>query len=410
MSSRPSTRVRRAVLWGWPLIVVALSIWVPLSADLTHPRGESPWALPVYLTLPGLFTVLGTVIASRVKGNRIAALFLFMGACLLGSVVWADFQIGLSAPGEPTILDALAVVWFDSGYMVGIFIPLGLLLHIFPTGDVLTSRWRWVWWSAGVAALVALFAEMSVTEVSPNYEPSLPTWSIPNPMGFADVGTMAYPPYAVVLGATFLPLMFGGVVSVILRYRRSEATVRAQIRWVILALFLFVLVGLGPTFVGYYGVNIFIAMALIPVSMTIAITRYRLFDIDRLISRTVGYTIVIASLGALFGLITTLPGLLLGGVDANGGTASAPPILVAASTLAVAALFNPLRRRVLGWVDRRFNRSRYDAEVVVANIGDRLRDETDSENIAETALTAVVTALEPSSVGLWLRDAETGVS
>ncbi len=350
--------------------------------------------------------MLGTTIAIRQPGNRIANLFLFMGSCLMVSV-WADFQVGLSAPSDPTVLDALAVVWFDAGFQVGIFVPLGVLLHIFPTGSVLSRRWRWAWWAACVCALASLFAELSVREVSPNLQPGLPEWWIPNPFGFTDTGTMGHPAYVLVLGLTFLPLILGGITSIILRYRRSDAQVRAQVRWVVFALMLMVVVGLGPTFVGYYGANIFLALALIPVSVTIAIARYRLFDIDRLISRTVGYAVVIGLLAALFALVTTLPGLLVGGFDSEGEAASAPPLVVAASTLAVAALFNPLRRRVFGWVDRRFNRSRYDAELVVAQFGERLRDETDLENIADEAVAAALAALEPSSVGLWVRNLET---
>lgn len=406
MSTESTTRRWNSLLWVWSMAVVVLTLSILFSEGMSHPRGESPLALPMYVMLPGLFTVLGTAIAVRQPGNRIAYLFLFMGLCLLVSV-WADFQVGLSAPSDPTVLDALAVVWFDAGFQLGIFIPLGLLLHIFPTGRVLSRRWRWAWWAAGVCALVSLFAELSVTEVSPNLQPGLPEWWIPNPIGFTDTGTMGHPTYAVVIGLTFLPLLFGGVASIILRYRRSDAQVRAQVRWVVFALMLMVVVGLGPTFVGYYGANIFLALALIPASVTIAIARYRLFDIDRLISRTVGYAIVIGLLAALFALVTTLPGLLVGGFDSEGEAASAPPLLVAASTLAVAVLFNPVRQRVLGWVDRRFNRSRYDAELVVEQFGERLRDETDLENIAEEAVAAILTTLEPSSVGLWVRDLDT---
>lgn len=389
-------------LWVWSLIVLVLTIWVVVAADSSHPRGESAWAIPIYVMLPVLFTVLGTAIVSRQPGNRIAGLFLAMGAFLLISV-WADFQVGLSAPGNPTMVDALAVVWFDAGFMVGLFIPLGLLLHIFPSGHVLGRRWTWAWWAAGAAALVSLFAELSVSELSPNFAPGLPQWSILNPIGFTDVGTAANPVYATIIGLTFLPLLVGGVISLVLRYRRSDATVTAQIRWVVLALILAVVVGIGPTFVGYYGLNIFIGLALIPISVTIAITRYRLFDIDRLLSRTVGYAIVIGLLGLVFALITVVPGLILGGVDDQRAVAEAPPILVAASTLAVAALFNPVRRRVLRWVDRKFNRSRYDAEIVVEGMANQLQEGADVEEILDETLSVVAETMQPSAIGVWIR-------
>lgn len=357
----------------------------------------------LFLLLPPLFTSLGSLVAARKPGNRVALLFLAMGFFLLLSV-WADFNVPWRLPAQPTVLDALAVVWFDAGVQVGLFIPLGVLMHIFPTGSFLTTRWAWAGWAAAVGAFLSFFAEISVIEVSPNFEPSIESWVILNPFGFAAVGTMAHPIYAVPIGLTVLPLIAGGVASLALRYRRSDAIVKAQIRWVLLALILFVLIGAIPAFAGFYGVNLIVALLLVPVAVTIAITRYRLFEIDRLISRTVGYAIVIGLLGLVFTLIAVVPGLVLGGVDGDGNPENSSSILTAVSTLAVAALFNPLRQRVLRWVDRRFNRSRYDAVTVIDGMTGRLAGDVRVEDITDEAVAVVIETMAPVSVGVWVRD------
>jgi hypothetical protein len=394
---------RRLLLWIWNGAIVAATAWAFWSAGMTHPRMEATELVGLFLALPTLFTGLGSVIAAKKPGNRIAWLFLAMGLSLLFSV-WADFNVPWISPPQPTAMDTLAVVWFNAGFQVGLFIPLGVLMHIFPTGSFLTPRWAWAGWAAAVGAFTSFFAEVSVIEVSPNFEPSIESWVISNPFGFTTVGTMANPIYAVALGLTVLPLIFGGVASLVLRYRRSDAIVKAQIRWVVLALILFVLIGVIPAFAGFYGSNLFLALLLVPVAVTIAITRYRLFEIDRLISRTVGYAIVIGLLGLVFTLIAVVPGLFLGGVDTDGTPADAPSVLVAASTLAVAALFNPLRLRVLRWVDRRFNRSRYDAETVIDGMTRWLVGDAMVEDIADEAVAVVIKTMEPVSVGVWVRE------
>lgn len=395
--------MRAALLWTWVVMIAVATVWVFLAAGGSHPRGEPTGLLLVILIIPVSFTALGVVIATRQPGNGIAWLLVAMGFSLLLTLA-ADFHVGLEPPPDPTMFDALAVVWFQAGYQLGLFIPIGLLLHIFPTGKFLTPRWVWAGWAAGIAAFFTLFAEIALRSVTPIFPPGLESWTIPNPIGFTDNAGMGNPLFAVILGLTVLPLIFGGVVSLVKRYRSSDAVIRAQIRWVVLALISVVFVGIVPAFAGFYGPTLFISLLFIPVSVTIAITRYRLFDIDRLISRTVGYAIVIGVLALVFALIVTVPGMLLGGVGEDGKRQEAPPILVAASTLAIAALFNPLRRRVLRGVDRRFNRSRYDAEQVVERIGARIPNDADVDEIVGEAVAVVQETMQPALVGAWVRD------
>jgi len=137
-----------------------------------------------------------------------------------------------------------------------------------------------------------------------------------------------------------------------------------------------------------------ISLYLIPISITVAIVRYRLFDIDRIISRTVGYALVVVTLAAVYALgAVWLPAQLLG---------EQPPLFVAASTLAVAALFNPVRRRVLATVDRRFYRSGYEARRVVGEFGGRLQDEVEVEHVAMNLEAIVRETMRPSAVNVWV--------
>ncbi len=146
--------------------------------------------------------------------------------------------------------------------------------------------------------------------------------------------------------------------------------------------------------------SIFLVFATIPIAIGIAILRYRLYEIDRLISRTIGWGVLTVILGGVFvGLVLGLQALLAPLTRSN-------TLAVAGSTLLVAALFQPLRRRVQGLVDRRFNRSRYDAQLALDAFSARLRDEVDLDTLQGSLLTLVEATLEPTTVSLWLRDAE----
>jgi hypothetical protein len=136
----------------------------------------------------------------------------------------------------------------------------------------------------------------------------------------------------------------------------------------------------------------------VPISIGVAILRFRLYEIDRLVSRTVTYLVVLGMLSLLFIALVWLPWVLV-----IGAGDSSPPVLIAGSTLAVAALFNPIRKRVRRRVDRRFNRSHYDAVVITERFGDGLRDQHDADEIVAGLVAVVSTTLSPASVGVWTR-------
>jgi hypothetical protein len=270
---------------------------------------------------------------------------------------------------------------------IGIFVlilpGLGVLLPLwFPTGSPPTRRWRWVEivaWSgiAGITAAIALGAIGG--EVNDDIEGCLSVSS------------------CIELGGLLLIFVAMGaaMTALVVRWFRSEGIERQQMKPVVLAFSIFT-VGTAIEFgveqdhpVGQ--VLLLIGALLIPVSIGAAIVRYRLYDIDRIISRTLSYAVVVGLLGLMVAAVATIAGAQFD-----------EPWVVAATTLGVAAMFNPVRRRVQGWVDRRFNRSRYDAQRVMDEFASSLRDRVDQVGIVEGWLEVVTETMQPSSMGVWV--------
>ncbi|HEY6635221.1 MAG TPA: hypothetical protein VI141_06370 [Acidimicrobiia bacterium] len=259
----------------------------------------------------------------------------------------------------------------------------GLLVFWFPTGHAISPRWMWVSWIAGSAQALALiwtFVYGPEAEVSPGQEVAA--------VGFLIV-------------AWFIVI---AVLSLVVRYFRASGIVRQQIKWFSFAVIAVQLLNLGwetmetwlPVSQTVWDVALALALMAVPISIGVAILRFRLYEIDRLVSRTVTYVVVVGLLGAGFATLVWLP-LMLGLSPAN------PPVLTAVSTLAVAALFNPVRKRVQRRVDRRFNRSHYDAVVIAERFADGLRDQHDGDEIVAGLIAVVSTTLSPASVGAWTR-------
>jgi hypothetical protein len=188
------------------------------------------------------------------------------------------------------------------------------------------------------------------------------------------------------------------MVSLVVRWVRSTGEEHLQMKWLVPAFFVFGL-GVFAEFGGFQGslaANILLpaGLILVPVAIGLAILRYRLYDIDRIVSRTVSYTLVVVLLAAVYvGGVTGLTSLL----------PDQSRLVVAATTLAVAALFNPVRRRVQGWVDRRFNRSRYDTQRVMDRFAGSLRDQVDTTEVVDGWVGVVAETMQPAAVGVWVR-------
>jgi hypothetical protein len=262
----------------------------------------------------------------------------------------------------------------------------------------------WLQW-LGFALLGLTFFTYTFTEqvcVDSSDAGSCAAWAT-NPIGIPGMPNPEYGWLAGPIFAVYALFMAAVLVSLFRRYRRAETIERLQLKWFLLACLSFVLALSTELILGSFGVaepplmvEIWIEASIlaIPIAATLSILRYRLYDIDRIISRTVSYAIVIAVLGAVYALgLTGLTSLL----DSDS------PLAVAAATLAAAALFNPVRRRVQAWVDRRFNRSRYDHQRVMNRFAGSLRDRVDSEEVVDGWVGVVAETMQPSSVAVWMR-------
>jgi hypothetical protein len=390
-------RTSRSALVFAGLTALAAAALLPLSAAAHDFVGNG--VVTVGVVLP--FAIVGAVVARRQPSNPIgwflvAIAFLFM-ACTAGGeyAVYAD----AGAP-DRLPLARLGVFVAPLGWlMLLLFLPLPIAL--FPDGRPLSRRWGWVlagylsvWTVVLVSSVVVDSA--TFTDAHPRIERSggsLVAMSEPHGW-YGELLTVASLLYAVFTG------LF--VLSQVLAFRRSDGERRQQLKWLLAGGAVSVA---GLTFVITLGsstshvaqlvsiAGFFTAMAL-PVGMGVGILKYRLYDIDRLISRTLSYTIVTGLLAAFFLSVVVVTTQVL---------PFSSPVGVAASTLASAALFNPLRRGVQSRVDRRFNRARYDSEAIVAAFSSRLRSALDVESVHTELLGAVDRAVQPAHASVWVK-------
>jgi hypothetical protein len=279
--------------------------------------------------------------------------------------------------------------WYPALALALVFTPF-----LFPTGRLLSPRWRPAAWLAGAvtAVFTALAALRRDLELTADHV-------IPNPIGVAAVDNPEESP----VGVTLLMLMIlMGVIafgSLVLRFRRSRGEERQQLKWFTYAGALLPLAVLGDFLPAPLGNLVFAApIVFLPVAAGIAILRYRLYDIDRLINRTVVYGLVTALLAGVYAIVVLVLGQAFGGIGGE-----PPSWVVAGATLAVAALFQPARRRIQQAVDRRFNRRQADAAKTVEAFSSRLRDEVDLGTLSAELLAVVDQTMQPSQASLWLR-------
>jgi hypothetical protein len=272
---------------------------------------------------------------------------------------------------------------------------IGFILLLTPTGSLPSPRWRW--W-ARIAAVAPLAWTVAIV-LSPETIAFPPFYSFRNPYF---VPALASPAVAVALPAlmiTLLSVVVGGA-SLVVRFRRARGVERQQLRWVALAAALMVLAGPivlvpvaleSPILVDWASA---VWVVVLPVAVGAAILRYRLYDLDRIVSRTLAYGLLTLLLGGGYAVVVLGLGQLL---------ERDSPLVVAAATLAVAAVFQPVRRRVQVVVDRRFNRRRYDAARTVEAFATRLRDQVDLDTLTADLLGVVDQTMQPTQTSLWLR-------
>jgi hypothetical protein len=391
--------------WGLWLLEVALGIVAFLVFTLPNqalPTAEK--AASVVETIPFLvFATVGAVIVSRRPRNVIGWLCCAIGFGLSLSVFGSnDAKTTLAA--DPDRLPA-ALLLYGLG-SVGFALSLGLLfsfvLLLFPTGRLPSRRWRPVAWTAG-AALAALAAGR-MFQPGP-MGPRLPA----NPVGITATGE-ALGGLRVVASVVIAVLVPACLASLVVRFRRAQGAERQQLKWfgfggVVLVLGVLLGVVTERLQVPLLGPTVFVAaVSAVPTAIGVAVLRAGLYEIDRLLNRTLVYATLTAVLGLGYaGAVLALEQLF-------GAGGRIPSWAVAGATLAAAALFQPARRRIQQAVDRRFNRRKYNTARTIEAFSTRLRDQIDLDTLSTELLGVVDQTMEPTRVSLWLRPSAPGSS
>ena len=378
---------RAAVRLAWGLWCLAAALMVAgLAVNPVQVLTGEPGIL---IVLSLVFVTTGAYLAGRRPANPVGWLLLGWGMVMaFGCFTGAYVDRGLvrdpgSLPGPSWVGWAEGVIWHPA------FALLAFLLLLFPHGRLPSRRWRpFAWFTVAVYLTLSLAAAFAPGAVELYYPEATPPVRLPI-SGVADVV------FGWLLGGQLLVLATA-LVSLVLRLRRASGEERQQVKWFVYTVVTVVLVFVTTTLIlgaGY----LFPIFGLIPVSVAVAVVKYRLYDIDRLINSTLVYGLLTALLVGVYAGLVFLFGVVLDPVIRGSSLA------VAAATLAVAALFQPARRRVQGLVDRRFNRRRYDATRTVEAFSGRLRDQVDLDTLSAELLGVVDHTVQPTQASLWLR-------
>jgi hypothetical protein len=402
---KPRWPIRLAwVLWGSVVATLAVDTLVAVADWAGTVAHGGIFVFVAFMVFVLAFSTVGVLIAARQPGNPIGWLLLgcAVGYALAGlAQSYADY----GQLTRPSVLPGITpAAWAASWlFLTGAGPAATFLLLLFPTGRLPSRRWRVVAWLA--AAGMALIVTSTALAPGPiGGDPQAPA----NPVGLAG-GKDVLRAAATIGGVAFTLAILGSVISLIVRFRRARRVERQQLKWLSYAAVLFAVAALfGLLMILIWGSTPLTntvenatttgTLACVPVAVGIAILRYRLYDIDRLISRTLVYAVLTLVLGVGYAGVVLVLGQLFGGV------ARKPPSwAVAAATLAMAALFQPAQRRVQAVVDQRFNRRRYNAAKTVEAFSGRLRDQLDLDTLTGELLAAADQTMEPTTVSLWLR-------
>jgi hypothetical protein len=384
--------VAALVLGGLVLVLAAAA--VPLARLAHQSLNAATATAPVWVTAPG--AVAGFVVAWRKPGNPLG--WIFLGATALSMLTadaayYAVADYRLHHGGLP--LGWVALLAEPSGLLS--LVLLGLVFLLFPDGRPPSPRWRWVLWAYAGIGLVwitwtAVITVGAIIGDRPQVDPDGQLFLLSGDDPAAGAWNTAATAIFLLVALCLVASLAGQVAS----WRRSSGERRQQLKWLMAGLAAIV-AGAGISTVpgtGAIGGACYLAgLVAFSLCVGVAVLRYRLFDIDRVISRTLAYAIVTGLLvGVYAGIVLLATGVL--------GLHSA--VAVAVATLAAAALFNPLRVRVQRVVDRRFNRARYDADRTVAAFAARLKDGVDLDSVRDDLAAVVNQALEPAHISVWI--------
>jgi hypothetical protein len=345
--------------------------------------------------------VVGAVLAVRVPANKVGWL-LILAALAFGVefLALAYWQLSVKVAGGSWPGTILAAWLYGNLLIVPVAVMVVTIPLIFPDGRLPSPRWRW---------LVGLVVLSFVQTLAEAFRPGLISdTDVENPFGIAALVPLLDALKSPAFGILAVPVFIGPIASVVIRFRRGTAADRAQLKWLIAATTAAVIAWLVVTVgqatgsavlrtAGWY--SALLSFSGFPIAIGIAVLRYRLYEIDRIISRTIAWAAVTTVLVAVFaGVVVALQAVLIGFTQGE-------TLAVAASTLVAAALFQPLRRRVQRIVDRRFDRATYDAQRTVEAFAVRLRDEMALDAVVTDLEKTVADSIRPVKFALWLRPA-----
>ena len=405
MSARTASRLAWS-LWALTVALMASTVVFTVLYPLYRDAASNAVNYGIAILFVATFGTVGALIASRRPENPIGWVFCGMGLALVVAVFTGNYaQYALVV--EPGALPrAETAAWVGNWIWLVALSPLGFFLLLFPDGRPPSPRWRWVGWLQ-VVALAGWTASQALVPgplLNAGYE------SLDNPYGIGALGGVLRWVGAG-CGSLLVMTLLASVVSVVVRFWRSRGDERRQIKWVAYAGGVVALV-IGLQFgaetalpesdlvVEVLNLSLVVSLTTVPIAAGVAILRYRLYDIDAIINRTIVYAALTASLVLVYACgVVLLRGLVFG------FTGRSSQLVVVASTLAVAALFGPFRRRIQDAIDRRFYRSKYDAARTLAAFGGRLRDETDLDALSADLVGVVEETMRPAHAALWLRPA-----
>ncbi len=384
-----SPRAASRLAWGLCAVTAvgvigALILGLLSGADARPDEGSSILEGFVSGAASVTFAITGALVAGRHRGNPVGWILCVVGlglALALISIEYATYAV-LAEPGS--LPGGEAMFWLTEWIWLPTMLVGTFLLLLFPNGRLPSRRWRPVAWLA-IAGMIGVALHEAF---SPGKLDNFPR---DNPVGLGgtagELAEALAASYSLILIATIASL-----ASVAIRLRRAKGDERQQLKWLVSGA---VVLSIGINLPGLLG--IFIGLAAVAGAVGVGILKYRLYDIDVVINRTLVYGALTATLAATYLGGVLLLQLALSGITEGSGLA------VAASTLSVAALFRPARARIQEAVDRRFYRRKYDAAQTLERFGARLRDEVDLDSLSAELRTVVADTMQPTHVSLWLR-------
>jgi uncharacterized membrane protein YhdT len=401
MSQRAAARLAWS-LWALSLALTALSLLL-LDLNLSHPNTHifGSWLDSTLSTLS--YAPVGALIASRHPANPVGWLLCLYGLIISISHFGAQYATYALLAQPDSLPAGEAMAWIVSWVLPIINGLTVFYILLFPTGRLPSRRWRWVGWLTVAFVVVGvILAAVSSGALLGILGP------IQNPLGIEGFSN-AY--YKAILYFMAPVLIAAAALAVFIRLRRAIGVERQQTKWFAYAavatvsatILAYIIPGVVDTPLWFERLGFALNIAFIPavpISIGIAILRYRLYDIDIIINRTLVYGSLTAALAMVYiGGVATTQAIF----RALTGHEEQPQLAIVVSTLVISALFNPLRRQIQGFIDRRFYRRKYDARQTLEAFSTKLRDETDLEALSDDLVSVVRETMQPSHVSLWLR-------